>query len=367
MDENRVAFYALSLVPNLGPKRCLAIIQAFDDLTEIYEWPVARLIRSGYLPRNVAQHWDPPEFLDLARQRMQQLSNQGHHLILYQDEEYPSRLKHIPSPPLCLYAGGDPSILDVERSIGIVGTRKPTRYGADQVRSLISGLSNAGVHVISGMAFGIDAIAHRAALENGLLTTAVLGGAIDRLYPAEHNALARKVVDNGCLLSEHFLGTEAEREFFPMRNRIIAGLSDIVVVGESKERGGSMITAWMANDFQREVAAFPGDITRPTSRGCNLLIKSNQAHLIEDAEDVIKLMRWDESSRKPGQLDLFEDLDDHERQLMDLLREEKDLHVDQLSIRMKLPVSRISHLTFQLEMKGLITSLSGNRVAMAMN
>ena len=317
------------------------------------------------MPKNVVPHWDPPRYLDLARRRIQDLATHGHRLILYSDHDYPARLRHIPSPPLCLYLAGDADILSSDRCIGIVGTRRPTQYGAERVRALISELAPTGVNVISGMAFGIDAVAHRSALESGLMTTAVLGGAIDKIYPSEHNALARKIIGSGCLLSEHYMGTEAEREFFPMRNRIIAGLSDLVVVGESKERGGSMITAWMANDFQREVAAFPGDVTRPTSRGCNLLIKSNQAHLIEDGQDVIQLMRWDEDARPPAQLDLFNDLDEEERQIVDLLKIDQKLHVDQLSIKMELSPSKISHLTLQLEMKGIVTSLSGNRVALA--
>ncbi len=283
----------------------------------------------------------------------------------YVDREYPFRLKECADSPILIYTKGNISLND-GKFIGVVGTRNATETGKENCRNLIAGISSSVPDAIfvSGLAYGIDICAHKAALDNNLPTIGVVGHGLDRIYPATHNSTAARMLNQGGLLTEYMSKTNPDRPNFVQRNRIIAGLCDAVVVMESAVRGGALITAEVANDYNRDVFAFPGRVTDEWSAGCNALIKNNKASLIESADDILKFMNWDKqiSGFKPTvQTTLFLDLTDDEQLIVTILRQNPDgLQLNELAIQLEKPISKISSMLLEMEFKGLVKCLPGN-------
>ena len=263
-----------------------------------------------------------------------------------------------PDAPLGLFYRGTLPQWNERRTLAIVGTRQETNYGRQIVKELLAALPK-DILIVSGLAQGVDADVHEQALICGLQTIGVLGHGLDRIYPAKHRDLALAMTKQGGLLSEFLIGTRAERMHFPMRNRIIAGLSDAVVVIESKKNGGSLITAELANDYNREVCAFPGAVHYPHSAGCNALIKANKAHLINDAEDLLKLLNWEENARP--QAKECNDLNSQQKAVIQVFQTKNTWSIDELCLHLEKPVSDISTLLFELELAGHIEHLGANR------
>jgi len=227
---------------------------------------------------------------------------------------------------------------------------------------IIEGLLPYNVLVVSGLAYGIDATAHRKCIEVNIPTIGVLGHGLDRYYPAEHRSLAKKMIDHGGVLTEFPSGTKPDRENFPMRNRIIAALSDVVIVIESKRKGGSIITAEFANEYNKDVFALPGPVTEELSEGCNKLIKQNKAHLIESAADVAYITRWEEiDAGKVFQKQLFVELDEDETKMVAILRDNKEIAVDAITYKMGKSPSEVASILLSLEFKGIVKSLPGKK------
>ena len=250
------------------------------------------------------------------------------------------------------------------RVVSMVGTRRATEYGkafcADFLRDL-SGLCS-DILVVSGLAYGIDVHAHRAALANGLSTVGVLAHGLDRIYPAAHRKTAIEMLEQGGLLTEFLSGTEPDRYNFVSRNRIVAGMSDAVIVVESAEKGGSLITAGLAESYHRDCFAVPGRVSDELSRGCNQLIRDNKAALINDASDFVKAMNWgrDTARQQPQgiQRDFFPELTEEETRIVKILSRD-DLHINTLVVEANIPINRMSALLFGLEMKGVVKALVG--------
>lgn len=275
------------------------------------------------------------------------------------DENYPSRLRHCEDAPFLLFKKGVVN-LNTSKVIAIVGTRNATNQGKQLVEHLLSELASMNVLVISGLAHGIDGVAHRSALDNNLDTVAVVAHGLDRIYPSEHRKMAHEMLERGGWISDYFSGTNPDRGNFPERNRIIAGLSDAVIVVESKRKGGSMITAEIAYSYNRDVFAFPGRPTDPLSEGCNYLIKSKKAVLIDGAEDLCREMNWSSSqTESPQQTSLLFDLNPEENLVVTLLREQGKLTVDELSIALNMPVHALSVPLLNLELHGILRVLPG--------
>ena len=228
---------------------------------------------------------------------------------------------------------------------------------------MVSAFAHKNILVVSGLAYGVDIRAHRLCLENKIETVAVLGHGLDRIYPSSHRSTAIKMIQNGGLLTEFPSNTTPDRENFPMRNRIIAGLSDATIVIESKESGGSMITADLANDYSRDVFAYPGDVDRMYSAGCNALIKNQKAHLITKSADLLKIMNWENKTIKKQKL-IALDLSSEEQEIIHLLNEQGEVHVDTVIQALHLQPSKLSVLLFNLELKNVIQSLRGNRISL---
>ena len=291
-----------------------------------------------------------------------------HHLstFYYEDADYPQRLSQCPDCPLLLYGKGNLRPND-GKFVSVVGTRSPSDRGKQLCRELVMDLAKKvpDVTIVSGLAYGIDVTAHRAALEAGLPTIIIPGHGLDRIYPSTHRQVAVQALENGGILTEYMSGTEPHGPNFVARNRIIAGMADAVVVVESRIKGGSLITADIAFTYSRDVFAYPGRPADTNSAGCNRLIKYAQAQLIESADDLIAAMRWQPMQAGDDayqtQLDqLFLELAPEEQTILDILRQNEDgIHVNSLVAETRMPYTATSSLLFQMELRGLVRSLPG--------
>jgi len=305
------------------------------------------------------------EHLQRAEQEIS-FAQKGHITCLTKsDSLYPARLRECPDAPILLYYRGTAN-LNTRHILSIVGTRHCTEYGRSFCQNFLRDLACLcpDTLVISGLAYGIDINAHRQALANGLDTVGVLAHGLDQIYPRMHRDTAVEMTRHGGLLTEFMSGSTPEKINFVSRNRIVSGMADAVLVVESKAKGGSLITAGIANDYNREVFAVPGRIGDSCSEGCNQLIQTNKASLLQNAEEFVNLMGWQTASeqKRPVQRELFPDLSDEEQSIVTQLRkEEEGLDLNQLSVASNLPVGRLTALLFELEMKGVVKMLSGGR------
>lgn len=282
------------------------------------------------------------------------------------DENYPQRLRQCDDAPLMLFYKGNIN-LNQRRVICVVGTRRNTVYGEDLIRRFMRELRQLcpQLLVISGLAYGVDIIAHRQALQNGYPTVGVLAHGVDYLYPARHKQTADEMVKKGGLLTEFLTQTNADKVNFVRRNRIVAGISDACVVVESAAHGGGLITASLARTYNREVFAFPGNVGSQYSEGCNNLIRDNVAGLISNADDFVKSMNWDDDvklqrAQQVGiERQLFPDLSTEERRVVSALKKHNDLQINMLSVQADIPIAHLTAILFSLEMKGVLKALPG--------
>lgn len=282
------------------------------------------------------------------------------------DENYPQRLRQCDDAPLMLFYKGNIN-LNQRRVICVVGTRRNTAYGEDLIRRFMRELRQLcpQLLVVSGLAYGVDIIAHRQALQNGYPTVGVLAHGVDYLYPARHKQTADEMVKKGGLLTEFLTQTNADKVNFVRRNRIVAGISDACVVVESAAHGGGLITASLARTYNREVFAFPGNVGSQYSEGCNNLIRDNVAGLISNADDFVKSMNWDDDvklqrAQQVGiERQLFPDLSTEERRVVSALKKHNDLQINMLSVQADIPIAHLTAILFSLEMKGVLKALPG--------
>ena len=282
------------------------------------------------------------------------------------DSGYPERLKSCDDAPIVLFRKGNAN-LNSRRIVSIVGTRRCTAYGQDIVRSFMRGIAAAcpDALVVSGLAYGVDINAHREALANNLGTVAVLAHGLDYLYPPRHKATADAMLSHGGLVTEFTTGTNADKVNFVRRNRIVAGMADACIVVESAESGGSLITARIARDYNRDVFAFPGPVDAPCSRGCNNLIRDNAAALVSSADDFVSAMRWDNDAklvkaRREGiETQLFPSLSSEEQRVAKALSARNDLQVNIIAAQTGIDIARLTALLFSLEMKGVVRMMAG--------
>ena len=303
-----------------------------------------------------------------AEKEMEFIEKKHLKVFTLNDDDYPGRLRECEDAPLILYYYGSAN-LNSQRIINIVGTRKCSEYGRDICNNFVKDLKCLApdIVIVSGLAYGIDICAHRAALENGMATVGVLAHGLDNIYPSMHRQTAAEMVQQGGgLLTEYTTNTEPEKMNFVRRNRIVAGLCDACIVVESSEKGGSLITAELALDYNRDVFAFPGRVYDGNSKGCNNLIRKHQATLLTNAEDLLDAMGWNDTSnnaskQKTIQPDLFPTLSDEEQTLLNTLKNVDNKHVNQMTIETNIPYSHACMILFDLEMKGLVKALGGAR------
>lgn len=298
-------------------------------------------------------------------------------IITLADDAYPQRLKACFDAPLALFFKGNAN-LNAKHCISIVGTRKATPYAADCIAQLTARLKQLcpDILIVSGLAYGVDIMAHRQAIDHALPTVAVLAHGLDTLYPTRHRKEATLMMQNGGLLTEYFSQSKIDKRNFLQRNRIVAGMSAATLLVESAEHGGGLVTCRLAQSYQHDVFAFPGSINNPYSVGCNRLIRDNMAGLVTSAEDILKAMAWEEdmketvatngaSSMGPSVLGATSastaKVPNGAQGVLDVLTKENDLHIDIIATRAGLPVNKVLALLFQLEMSGMVSSLSGGR------
>lgn len=282
--------------------------------------------------------------------------------IFYTDADYPHRLRHCADSPVLLYYKGNAD-LNARRIVNIIGTRSPSAYGIHCCTQMVEKLAAANVMVVSGMAYGIDVVAHQTAVKCNVSTVGVMAHGLDRVYPACHRQVAAQIINNGGMLTDFMSGTQPDKQNFPKRNRIVAGMSDVTIVIESGLRGGSLITASIANSYNRDVMALPGKVNDPQSAGCLELIKNHQAQLITDADDVLRAMGWQEQPaalRVHPQRQLFVTLSEEEKALLSLF-DNQGRCIEELFEYSPLPGTRVMSLVHKLEMQHFIKSGPGQK------
>lgn len=290
----------------------------------------------------------------------------GIQVLAVDDDRYPSRLKDCSDAPLVLFYKGNAN-LNRKRVINLVGTRHATIYAEDIINSFVAEISQKcpDLLIVSGLAYGVDIIAHRSSLSNGVPTVGVLAHGLDNLYPPRHRETANRMIENGGLLTEHFTRTNADKVNFVRRNRIVAGMSDATILVESASHGGGLITCKMARDYGREVFAFPGKVGDKYSEGCNNLIRDNGASLITSADDFVKAMEWETDAvlaaakEKGIERTLFPELKGVAKTVADCLEQNGDLQLNILADKTAIPVNELAGTLFTLEMQGIVKALAG--------
>ena len=362
MNADLIYQLALAEVPNIGCVHAKILAQEFGTAEKIFKAKQHLLEKIEGIGEIRARSIKMFTNFSKAEEEIKFIEKYKIKPLFLIDKNYPQRLLNCYDSPTLLFYKGDAD-LNVSKIIAIIGTRNHTEYGKQQTEKLIKELSAQNILVVSGMAFGIDAIAHKASLKNELATVGVLGHGLDQIYPPEHSGLAKDMLKHGGgLLTEFRSGTKPDKHNFPTRNRIVAGMSDATVVIETGEKGGSMITAELANGYNKDVFALPGKITDHKSAGCNFLIRNNKAMLLTDATELIEVMGWEEKSQKTKvkkQKEIFIELSKEEKIIIDLLNEKETIHIDELNIKSGLSSSATAVAILNLELQNVIISLPG--------
>ncbi len=356
---------ALTLLRGIGPKKARHLLASCPDISSIFQEDYTRLHASSGISLRILKDMNRKEALAEAVKQAQVHEKKGVKSLFYHDPDYPRRLKQCPDAPLMLYYTGNFSV-NHARILAIVGTREATSYGKRLCDELVADLRGKNVLVVSGLAYGIDIHVHEQCVAHGIPTVGVLGHGLDRVYPALHRKTALSMCENGGMLTEYLPGTKPDREHFPMRNRIVAGMADATVVIESRKSGGSLITAKLANDYNRDVFAYPGNAGRLLSEGCNRLIQDQLAHLITGSADLFRWMNWEEpTTQVVPQKKLFHEHSPEERAILEQLTVEGDQHVDLIAHRQQQKPGALNLLLLKLEMDGVIKCLPGKRYRIA--
>ncbi|MBI5915043.1 MAG: DNA-protecting protein DprA [Bacteroidetes bacterium] len=355
---------ALTKIPLVGAVTAKVLVSYCGGAREVFEARKSELLKIPGIGEMTATNISGKSVLDEAEKELEFMDQHVITPLFYLHKDYPQRLRNINDAPVMLYYKGTAD-LNYQRTISIVGTRTPSPQGLSICDELVEGLTPYKPVIISGLAYGIDVAAHKKSLQSGLETVAVLGHGLARIYPAQHRKVALEMAEKGGLITEFASHVGPERENFPMRNRIVAGLCDALIVVETAVRGGSIITVQQANGYNRDVFAVPGRVKDKFSQGCNFLIKKNMASLIESAEDVATTLRWnrdgEDGNPQPLQGRLFEELSAQEKTVVDLIQKEEEIGVDQLSYQSHITNSELASLLLNLEFKGIVRSLPGKR------
>ena len=359
-DAELLQHLSLTMIPQVGDVQIGILLKHFGSAASVLSASAKALeevpgigtvraasIRNCHVQQRVEAEW---RFIQKNHIKVLVKGNQG----------YPSKLEHCMDAPHVLFYKGSSGLLN-KRVVSVVGTRSPSQYGKDRVVELMAVLGQYNVMVVSGLAYGIDTVVHKEALNNTLETIGVLGHGLDQLYPHANKALAADMLQQGGLLSEFMQGIQPEKQNFPKRNRIVAGMADAVVVVESGSKGGSLITADIANSYNKDVLAYPGRATDPSSKGCNQLIRNHKANLITCGQDLVEFMNWAEDQHQSSKVQhaMKASLSDEENVILSIISHHDPCPIDLLTNLSGLNPGLVSAHVLSLEMAGLITSLPG--------
>jgi DNA processing protein len=357
---------SLTLIPNIGPVQAKILLQHFEaeEIFKARKYDLEKIEGIGSIRANNIK-----AFTDFssAEEEIRFIEKYKIKPFFLSDKDYPQRLLNCYDSPILLYYRGTAD-LNTTKIIAIIGTRNNSDYGKQATEKLIKELSGQNVLIVSGLAFGVDAIAHNSAIKNQLPTVGVLAHGLDQIYPSEHSGLARDMIKHdGGLLTEFRSRSKPDKHNFPIRNRIVAGMSDATIVIETGIKGGSMITAELANGYNKEVFALPGRVNDTKSAGCNYLIKNNKAVLLTDAQELTEIMNWEEK-KKPGRKNhkqLFIELSAEEKIVIDILKEKEAVHIDEINIKSGLSSGVVAAAILNLELQNVMLSLPGKLYQLA--
>jgi DNA processing protein len=359
-DKDLIYKIAVGLIPGLGPVNSKNIISYLGSIEKLFTAKEKAFLNIPGIAEKAARSIiKNRNVLDRAEQELKFIEKHNISPLFYTDKAYPYYLKQCVDAPLLLYIKGTTDFQN-RKIISVIGTRKATPYGKDICKQLIKELADKGHNpiIVSGLAYGIDSCAHQAAIDNGLDTIAVLGHGLDRMYPAQHRNLATKIIKQGGLLTEFMSDSEFKRQNFLQRNRIIAGMSQATIVIESAEKGGSLTTAEYANSYNREVFAVPGRLGDSFSKGCNFLIKTHRAALLQSVDDIEYLLNW-EKEQAAKQQQIFVELDEEQKKITQVLQNSKTASADEICRHTGFPIYKVSSVLLDLEFKGIIRTLPG--------
>lgn len=354
---------AITLIPKVGPVLSKKLIAYCGGAEGVFKENKNSLLKIPGIGIEIAESILKSNIHETVEEELKFIESNDIKVYCFLDDSYPKRLKHCMDGPVILFSKGNIDF-NSEKTIAVVGTRKMSSYGKKMTTEFIEGIKEYNPLIISGLAFGVDAQAHKQAVDAGLQTVGVVAHGLDDIYPREHKELVRKMIANGGVATEYFTKTNPDRENFPQRNRIVAGMSDVTVVIEASDKSGSLITAEIALSYQRDVAAFPGRAGEANTAGCNRYIKQNKAALIENAEDLVKLMGWEKNTlKKPViQKSLFVELTEDENNLVKILQQSGKLAIDDLGYESGYSAGKVSGLLLNLELKGIVQILPGKMI-----
>lgn len=363
--EESLYALALSMVPNIGCVRAKHIIANLSSAEAFFKEKPKNLRKLAGL----ANHKLNKSFLDQvvldAEKIIESSLRDNQNTYYYLEDAYPRRLKQIDDAPILLFGKGNIQA-NARRTLGIVGTRNATHYGKQVTEDIVSSLKDKDVAVISGLALGIDGVAHKACVQQGTPTIGLLGHGLDLIYPYQHKALAEEMMSEGGLLTEFPNGTKPDACNFPMRNRIVAGMVDALIVVESDIQGGSLITCNLANDYGKDVFAVPGPIYSKYSRGCHKIIANNKAHVFSSMDDFFEIMNWQKAGQPTTkQMDFLQELDEQQKAVFSFIKDKKQASLDVLSVVHQIPLGQLSSVLLTMEIAGFLKTLPGKMYALS--
>jgi DNA processing protein len=365
MNKDLLYQLALTLIPNIGPVQAKILLQHYEpaEIFKVKRSDLERIEGIGSIRAGSIKDFDD---FKTAEKEIVFFEKYTIKPLFITDAAYPQRLLNCYDSPTILFYKGETD-LNVSKIIAVIGTRNHTEYGKQLAEKLVADLAELNIMIVSGLAYGIDAIAHKAAIKNNLSTIGVLAHGLDQVYPPQHAGLAKDMIkQQGGLLTEFRSNTNPDKHNFPTRNRIVAGMSDATIIIETGIKGGSMITAELANGYNKDVFAFPGKVTDSKSSGCNYLIKNNKAVLLTDAQELIELMNWtlQPAKGKKPQKELFIELNADEKIIMNILKEKETSHIDEINIRSGLSSSAVAAAILNLELQNVIFCQPGKRYSL---
>ena len=358
-EEKLLALLRLQKSKAIGDVLAKKLIVNVGDALQIFKEKPATLAKINGIGNYVIKHLFDDKNIKLATQELAYIQKNNIAFSYFLEDDYPIHLQNCIDSPILLFKEGNINLKN-KNIISIVGTRNLSSYGRDFCNNLIEELATYNPIIVSGFAYGADICAHKAAIKNNLQTIAVLAHGFEQIYPKVHKKYIHQVHENGGFLTEFWSEEQPLRENFLKRNRIVAGISKATIIIESAEKGGSLVTADIANSYNRDVFAVPGRTSDIYSKGCNNLIKNNKAHLLTNANDIVKMLNWDIAKKpKPIQKQLFLHLSENEQKIHDLLHEKGAQLLDAISLECSIPVFQLSSILLQMEMKGLLKPLPG--------
>ena len=358
-DDELLHLLALQKVEGVGDVIAKKLLNHCENAIEVFKFKSSQLATIDGVGSVLLKNLKNKTVFESAEKELQFIKNNSVNTLYFKDNNYPEKLKHCLDGPILMFSSGDIDF-NSKRIISIVGTRQITAYGTEFCKKLIADLAPLNPTIVSGFAYGVDIIAHQAAMEHNLQTIGVVAHGLNQIYPKQHTKYVAKMEKNGGFLTEYWSHSNPEKENFVKRNRIVAGISEATIVIESAAKGGSLITANFANDYNRDVFAVPGRITDKFSQGCNNLIKTQRANLINSAADLVYILNWDiETKSKSVQKQLFVSLDTDEQKIYDFLQKNGKEILDIIALECEFPIYKISGMLLNMELKGVIRPLPG--------